>query len=556
VPEPFDPTLLAYDLAVLAPDGRLLHLPRGGLVVEEAPAELATVMRCRLPDVQTTEGHMAQLVVPGTPYYVSVAERGPTGPGLASPSTSWGGGWDPPTGGTVGGVIAGGRPRELTRGTIHKLARSGDSAELEVEGSDNLAALLEHDLDLHVEAGAPARQVLEDLFDAWGATLGDVAGPDVELPEKSYRGERAAAILDDILGQGPRQGAGWFSLRAVGDQFDVIAAGGNQPTYWLQAGQGAGVSRYAVDISRMVASVVVNTAVDPDQDADPPEGETLEADGAEDFGGATRIIVRDERSTAEISRLEAEHAIAEHGFPDWTFDHETFDIPYVHKWDRIRISDRLLDGYFFITGVSHDASAMRMHLSLITPEDFERQAHLLQLQTQLDRLKGEQQAATAAASSAAGSQRTSGSALDRIRAAAAPVMGRPYTWGGAPGRSIFTPDMSGQSTDCSGFCAWLAHQLGAPGLPAFTDSAAAATRLIGTNTTADAVPGDLVLYWDGGATQPGAAYPHIAMYLEGGRVIESGGNAGGQGEAAMLGSYRYEIRRFDALYRVLHGGGR
>jgi hypothetical protein len=403
--QPFDPTLLAYDLSVLAPDGRLLHLPRGGLVVQESPGELATVMRCRLPDVMTTEGAMAGLVPCGTPYYVNVAERGPTGPALASPTTSWGASWDPQSGGTVGGVVAGGQLREVTRGTIVRIARRADSAEIEVEGSDNLATLLEHDMDLHVEAGTPAREAVSGLFEQWGVPMGDFAGPDVELPEKSYRGERAAAILDDILGQGPRQGAGWFLLRALGDRVDVVGAGGNEPTYWLRPGQGAGVSAYSIDISNMVGNVVIKTEVRAEssgEEADgediggtPPDAQESSADGAPDFGGATRIIVRDEKTTDEIARLEAASAIAEHGFPDQSFEHQTFDIPYVHKWDRIRITDRLLDGYFLVSGVSHDASQARMHLQLITPQDFERQALQMTLTAQLQALRGEQRATPA-----------------------------------------------------------------------------------------------------------------------------------------------------------------
>ena len=75
-----------------------------------------------------------------------------------------------------------------------------------------------------------------------------------------------------------------------------------------------------------------------------------------------------------------------------TFGHVTYDVPMLHKWDRIRITDRLLDGYFYVAGVAHDASAGTMELELITPEDFERQAYLLKLESQLDQLKNTQAA--------------------------------------------------------------------------------------------------------------------------------------------------------------------
>jgi hypothetical protein len=567
----FDPTLLEYQFAVLATDGRLLTLPRAGLVVEEPENQLATITRCRLPDVITTEGPMANLVVPGTPYFVTVRDRGPTGAALHQP-------WSAPGGGTT--TTAG--EREITRGMILAVARRADSAEIELTGSDNLHTLLEHDVDLHVDAGDRAREVLERLFTEWGAELDQFDGPDVELPENNYRG-RAAAVLDELLAQGTAQGAGRFMLRAHGERFSIVAAGGNALTYWLRSGRGAGVSGSKVDISRMVSSVEVLTELkaggewklpgagdDEEEEPDPPPTRIrMTAEGALDFGGARRIVVQTEKTSDEISQLEAEAALAEYGFPDQSFDHATWDIPYVHKFDRIRISDRLLDGYFFVVGVAHDASAARMHLQLQSPEDWERKAHLLGLQTQLANLKGEQGKPGAndwqlRGGSAGGPVPASNmSAIERLRAIARPVMGRTYSSPGTLGRSELgaTPP-PGVLGDCSGFVAWVAHQLGCS-LPAFTDSIASSTDLIATNSTAGAVAGDLVLQWDGGVYQAGAAYPHVQMYLEGQTVIESGGSSRSSTgrsqiwEGPILTNYpRWEIRRSPCIYNALHGAGR
>ena len=413
----FDPTLLVYDFAVLAKDGRLLHCPHAGLTVEEQRQELATVTRCHLPDVMTDQGPMWMLCPPGTPYYVSVIERGPhaRSPGVATLA-----------GTAPSHAVLPEELRELTRGLILTQARRGDAADIELSGSDGLHQLLEHDLDLHVPGGTPVKKVLTDLFAQWGASLGEFAGPDVECPETSWRGERAAKVIDDLLAQWPRQGAGMYLLRAQGDHFDVVTAGGNVPVYWLKSGQGAGVSSYSIDITSMVGSVKVmverakgdDTAEEDlgDEEELPPlrraprAGTTYSGpeqptpldqeyltEGAGEYGGAQRIIVRQEKkegdqANAEIAKLEADAELAKQGFPDMTFGHVTYDVPMLHKWDRIRITDRLLDGYFYVAGVAHDASAGTMELELITPEDFERQAYLLKLESQLDQLKNTQAA--------------------------------------------------------------------------------------------------------------------------------------------------------------------
>lgn len=394
MPEFIDPTIFAYDLAVMAPDSTMYHLPHSGLVIEETASEMATVMRARLPDVHTSVGkHMAELVPPGTRYYVSVSERGPVGGFLQSPNTSWGAAWDPSQVGTPGGIIRGASARELTRGMIQKISRAGDSAELEIEGSDNLHALLEHDIDLHINLGDQAKDVLTKLFEGWGSSLGQYDGPNVELPEKTFRGERASKVIDEILAFGPRQGVGQFLLRAEGDHFNVVAAGLNDPVYWLRTGAGAGVSKYTIDISEIVGNVIVHTEIDR------PEGENAKApivldttvEGATQYGGATRIIMRDEKSTQAMSQLEAEAVQAKYGFPQQTFDHVTFDMPFIHKYDKLRITDRIFDGYFIVAGVAHDASSMKMNVNLLTPEDFVRHGTLITLEAQLADLKNEQE---------------------------------------------------------------------------------------------------------------------------------------------------------------------
>jgi NlpC/P60 family len=93
------------------------------------------------------------------------------------------------------------------------------------------------------------------------------------------------------------------------------------------------------------------------------------------------------------------------------------------------------------------------------------------------------------------------------------MLGLPYIWGGATGRSYFGPYPHG--ADCSGFCAYVAWVGYGVRLPAQT---ALAWRV--TEPTDDPQRGDLVFY---SMRSPNPRIQHMAIYLGDNQVIQSGG---------------------------------
>jgi len=577
---PLNVDAYVWDVAVLAANGALLHLPRASAVYEEQPEELSATLRFTLPNVLTTQGPMRELVRAGTPFYLSVVERGPRGApevNVASAALA-GSAWDPASGGTPGG-FAGGQGRvELMRGTIIEVEEATDTIDLVVMGHDALFTLLKHDIDLYVPAGQSFAEALAGLVAAWGIELGRVDGPEAILGGNTWRGQEAGKVLGDLLAEAVGEGAGQFVLRTTGNALEIVAPGTNTPTYHLAPGQGAGVTSYAVSIAELVQEVTVMVEVDPpkpdkkDDDTDDggdvaneyPQGDSgrpaptqLVTSRSSDagFNGARRMVYATNKYAKGSADLEAQAMLAEHGFPDWRFEHTTVDVPFVRKWDRIYISDDLVDSPFFVTGVTHNISDGTMRLTLMTPEDFARKGQQQLLAAQVAKLRGQEEAAESGFGKL-GSGAGAG-AIQKLRAAAQSQMGKPYVWASDGGRSDFSGNAAGY--DCSGFVAYMSNKLGAPGLPAFTDSIASVTTLIATNSTEGAQPGDVVLYWDGGATQREAQYPHVAMYLEGSAVLESGGSVkpSGVGVGHILTGYpRYEIRRYPPLAKALQGGGK
>ncbi len=115
-------------------------------------------------------------------------------------------------------------------------------------------------------------------------------------------------------------------------------------------------------------------------------------------------------------------------------------------------------------------------------------------------------------------------------------MGLPYKWGSAGGRS----DLSGNAPgyDCSGFVSQFYHQMDRS-IPAQTASAYSATAHL---DEADARPGDIVEF-NMNSNDP--HQQHIAIYLGGGKVLQSGGLQDNVniGNVNQFGAGTYEFRR-------------
>lgn len=125
-------------------------------------------------------------------------------------------------------------------------------------------------------------------------------------------------------------------------------------------------------------------------------------------------------------------------------------------------------------------------------------------------------------------------------------LGKPYIWGSAGGRSNFSLDAPGY--DCSGFVAQIYRNAFGVNIPAFTGSAYPTTKAVSQQ---EAQPGDLV-FWNMNTSDP--RRQHVALYIGGGKVIQSGGAGDGVNIAPVTQMAGAEFRRMPAAAAVYGGG--
>jgi cell wall-associated NlpC family hydrolase len=506
-------TELRYSIALSSPqDATLRHIPYSALSFEQQSGSVATRVSASIPDVESNLGPLWELCQMGTPLWL------------------------------LGGQT---EMVEMFRGTILEVGdRSSNGGTFGIVAYDGLFNALRSKYDLTFGTDTTVSQVMQRYAQVANVPLGYVEEPGVKLPPLVIRQKTMIDGLTDVLKQVMSKGGGSLKLRVMQGKLELVRPASNPTIYHFRTGGVAIQTTIKGSIADMIDRVVVlGHAAD---DAELPVIKTMSSDAG--FTGAQEMVYAEEADSDQATQLEAESILAEKGFPVWTYGHTGFAVPGIYKWERVHITDGIVDNHFIVSGVSMDLVARTMKMDLMTTEQIARETRQIELSAALDELKGTEKDSTKTATSSSGAA--------KILDAAKNVMGLAYVSGGAGGRSDFSKDMHHVGTDCSGFVSWITKQLGGT-TGTTTDAIAAATpNLIGTNTLDGAAPGDYILYWDGGATdKQGLAYPHVAMYLGNGEVIESGGstNPSSIGKGHILTGYpRYEVRRNPQVYNALN----
>jgi cell wall-associated NlpC family hydrolase len=509
---------MRYSLALQSPaDGKLLHVPYTALSFEQQDGEVATRVSATIPDVDSDVGPLWELCKMGTPLW-----------------------------------LMGGQERlvEIFRGQIMEVGdRTSHGGSFGVLAYDAMHNALRSKYDLYF--GGPA--TITDIINAYKAKAsfetGYIEEPGVKLGSPGYIIRQKTMIdgITDALREVLSKGGAALKLRVMRNKLELVRPANNPVIYHFRTGGVAIQSTIHGSIADMVGSVVVmGHGADEDK---LPVLKTRSSDAG--FTGAVEMVYSQEADSDQATQLEVDSILAEKGFPNWKYSHTAFAVPGIYKWERVHITDGIVDDHFIVSGLSMDLVAKTMQMTLMTTEQLARETRQIQLQAALDKLKAE---SSASSDTKSGTGKSSHTGTQKLLDIVAPVMGLAYVLGGAGGRSDFSKDMHHVGTDCSGFVSWMTHQLGSS-TGTTTDAIAAASTLVPGGTD-QAAPGDYILYWDGGASDPGGLkYPHVAMYLGNGQVLESGGSVvpSSIGKGTILPGYpRIEVRRNQAVYNTLN----
>ena len=85
--------------------------------------------------------------------------------------------------------------------------------------------------------------------------------------------------------------------------------------------------------------------------------------GKTEFGTIQEIVSASSQTVSE-AKAEAQILLKERGWPENTIRLEAPDVPTMRKGDKIKVVAGSLNGYYYVKGITHNATSMTMNLNL------------------------------------------------------------------------------------------------------------------------------------------------------------------------------------------------
>lgn len=327
-----DTAMINYDLALITPQGQVLHLNDvlRSLTWEENDGELAVRLEAELQNQQ----------LPGGAW---LHQQLPLG-GQIFLNADWGAG-----------------RQEVFRGTVFNWHYQTDPlGHFTITAYDPLIYLAKSKDDRYYKAGTLARVIIEDIAKAWQIPLGTVEGPDTALAKQVFRGHTLADMIFDVLDQAKKRGAGKWIVRSKQGKIDVIRPGQNSPVHLFTADTNAESIEDRQDIEDLVTRVKIVGA----EDSEGKAPVMAQLDGRTEFGTLQEVVYQRQFDTPAAAKSAAEDILKERGQPRRHRKVQAPDLPFIRKADKVKISAGTLIGYYIVSGVVHNATQRIMTLEV------------------------------------------------------------------------------------------------------------------------------------------------------------------------------------------------
>jgi len=326
-----DLTKITYYVTAVHPDGRLMHLEgvAENIAWEENESEVATRLNLTLRDIPFEDSRLSKKLALCTAVYLYAK-------------------WDDSG------------KQEIFRGTIWEWEHSQTNDDAIVVTCYDLLYYLQKSQDsMYWPKGRNTSDICKDILEAWGVPLSEYSGPSITHEKTLYKNKAISAMLTETLDAAKKKTGEVGIIRAVEGECQILTRGENSEVWDFTADTNLVSASDKYTMADLVTRVIL---VGKDDKNGRPKVEAT-VDGKTEYGILQTVKSIGSTKLADAKK-EAEELIEEKGKPKRTITFVAPEFPAVRKGDVIHAKTNKLIGYFYVKGVSHNATSKSMQMEV------------------------------------------------------------------------------------------------------------------------------------------------------------------------------------------------
>lgn len=199
---------------------------------------------------------------------------------------------------------------------------------------DQLIYFQESEESEYFTEGKTSKDVCSSLCDKWGVKL-EYSYESITHSKLALRGNLSDLFTSDILDLVKDRTGKKYVIRSEKDVMKIMNVGQNATVYHFKASQNAINTKSECTMDGMVTKVVILGKAD-DDDREPVEATV--SGKTDQYGTLQKIINRDENTSLEDAKKEAEGILTNDGAPKWQYEVQAPDVPWIRKGDKVIVN--------------------------------------------------------------------------------------------------------------------------------------------------------------------------------------------------------------------------
>lgn len=300
----------------------------------ENEGEISTQISFTVRNDKTPKGYLSKLIRPGTLIIVS-AKHGSR------------------------------KYREVARGDVvtWNPSNQNSSHDLKCVCYDDLYNLQKSQDNFYFRSGTGTKTRIRKVLKKWKVPIGSYQGPNKKHGKKKYQGKNLSDIILDILDDAAKKGGKKCMLQMNKGKVTVTTRGSNSEIFVFRSN-----NTKVVNNSRSTADLVTRVKVIGKSKKKGKNRVIATLNGFTKYGIRQRIYTRGSDETIKQAKKAAREILDESGDIKKDITVQSPDVPYIRKGDMVYMQSGSVKGYYYVTGIQHDADTMSMTMN-IEPAD-------------------------------------------------------------------------------------------------------------------------------------------------------------------------------------------